>query len=421
MTVKRSLRGLFVQTTNGDFRKFWVGQSISNLGSSLTDFALPLLVFTLTGSALNLAISMVMSTLPYLLFGLVMGAWVDHVNRKRLMIITDILRACIIVSIPLLSAFGLLSIWWIYIVMFVSSTLSVGFNIGQFAATPSLVKKDDLATANGRIQASYSAATVVGPLLGGLALTVMPLPTLLIFDALSFVISATSLIAIKTYFNAEVGRKQTSISLNTRILKGLRYVFHNPVLLSISILVALVNLVNVTSTAQIVLFAKQQLLATDTQVGLLYSAGSIGVLVLSLATGPLLKRLPFSKVALGAFMLKGLCTLALSLTQRYWIAVPLWALCVGLVIPFNISTTTLRQKLVPDYLLGRVISVAIVLATSMIPVGALVGGFVIEKVGNIASVYAGIGVLVFLISFIFLFTPLGRAEHYLTTSAPDTH
>ena len=89
---------------NSDFWKYWTGQTISNLGSSVTLFALPLLVYKLTGSALNLGISSAADFLPYLLFGLLLGAWVDRVNRKRMMIFTDIGRALIIASIPLLDA-----------------------------------------------------------------------------------------------------------------------------------------------------------------------------------------------------------------------------------------------------------------------------------------------------------------------------
>src|SRR3954464_7986938 len=107
---------------NGDFWKFWFGQTISNLGSSISLFALPLLVFKLTGSALDLAIASATSFLPYLLFGLVIGAWVDRVDRKRLMIITDMLRALVLASIPLLAALGQLPLWCIYAAGFLIST-----------------------------------------------------------------------------------------------------------------------------------------------------------------------------------------------------------------------------------------------------------------------------------------------------------
>src|SRR5262249_28323043 len=148
-----------------DFWKFWAGQTISNLGSSVTLFALPLLVFKLTGSAIDLGISTATTFLPYLLFGLLIGAWVDRVNPKRLMTATDLARALVIASIPLADALGWLSVWWIYAVAFVNATLTIGFDAAQFAAIPSLAEQDDLVTANGRIQASYSAASVAGPVL----------------------------------------------------------------------------------------------------------------------------------------------------------------------------------------------------------------------------------------------------------------
>ena len=126
---------------NSDFWKYWTGQTISSLGSSITLFALPLLVYKLTGSALNLGISSAADFLPYLLFGLILGAWTDRVDRKGMMISTDIARALIVATIPLLAILGSLPVWWIYIVGFVHSTLTICFEAGQFAAIPSLVRR----------------------------------------------------------------------------------------------------------------------------------------------------------------------------------------------------------------------------------------------------------------------------------------
>ena len=104
-----------------DFWKFWGGQTISNLGSSFTGFAMPLLVFKLTHSALNLGATTAAYFVPYLLFGLVIGAWVDRVDRKRLMIAADVGRGAAIVSVPLVAYAGFLSVWWIYAVTFISA------------------------------------------------------------------------------------------------------------------------------------------------------------------------------------------------------------------------------------------------------------------------------------------------------------
>ena len=396
---------------NSDFWKYWTGQTISNLGSSVTVFALPLLVYKLTGSALDLGIATAATFLPYLLFGLILGAWTDRVDRKRMMIGTDIARALVVASIPLLAALGLLTIWWIYVVAFVHATLRICFDAGEFAAIPSLVNRDDLVTANGRIQASYSAASIVGPLLAGVLVIRVPLPVLMLVDGFSFLLSAFSLALIRISFNS--GEKRAPTSIRTDVVEGLRYVLSHPVLRNISIMMALVNFVGSTTYAQLILFAKVRLQASDVQASLLYSAGSLGVVILSLAAGQLRRRWSFSTVALGALMLEGALTAVFAFMHWYWVAIALWTLIGGLGILFNINTGSLRQAIVPNHMLGRVISIASVLAWSAIPLGSLLGGFAIAWTQNVALVYAVIGVLTFLIPFAFSFTALGHAERYI--------
>ena len=400
-----------------DFWVFFTGQTLSNLGTSFTLFALPLLVYNLTGSALNLGLTTVSEFLPYLLFGLVIGAWVDRVNRKRLMLLTDLSRALVIGSIPVAAVLGILTVWWIYAVGFLASTLAIIFNSGEFAAIPSLVAShDDLVTANGRIQASYSGGQVLGPLLAGALVALFPVPAFMAFDALSFLISALSLAAIHTSFNAtdEPGEQRHILR---DVLEGLRYVLRHPVLRNISMMMALVNFVATTTATQLVLFAKVRLDASNAQVAWLYAAGSIGVVLLSLLAGPLRKRWNFSQVALGALMLSGILTVAFALQRNYWLALPLWGLQGGLGILFNINTGSLRQAIVPNEMLGRVISIAGVLAWSAIPLGALLGGAIIERTGNVALVFAVIGALAILIPLVFSFTALGHAERYIPKSS----
>jgi len=166
-----------------DFWKFWTGETISNFGSSITQFALPLLLFKLTGSAVSLGLGFAMFGLPHLLFGLLIGAWADRLDRRRLMIVVDLLSAAVLVSVPLAAVAGLLSVWWIYAAIFAASTLGIFFQAAQFAAIPSLVERDKLVAANGQIQASFSAATVLGPLAAGALLTFIPLEDLLYVDA----------------------------------------------------------------------------------------------------------------------------------------------------------------------------------------------------------------------------------------------
>lgn len=401
---------------NADFWRFWFGQTASNLGTSVTQFALPLLVYQLTGSALNLGLTLVFGMLPNLLFGLFIGAWVDRVDRKRLMLRVDVLQALCVTSVPLLAAIGALQLWWIYLVVFCTGLLTILFQAAEFAAIPSLVSNDDLVTANGRIQASYSAATIAGPLLAGMLAAFIPAYHLLWIDVVSFLISATLLGQIRRSFNGEGQPRSTSILADVR--EGLHYVWAHPVLRNISIMMCLVNFVGATIYAQLVLFVTERYNASEAQVGLFFSAGSVGVVLTSLAAGRLHRRFGFSKVALGALMLSGLLITIMALTPIYWLGLLLWAFNMGLGILFNINTGSLRQAIVPSHLLGRIISVAMVLAFSATPLGALAGGWLIERTGDVALVYTAIGVLSLLIPLVFVFTPLGRAEQYIR---PETN
>jgi MFS family permease len=307
-------------------------------------------------------------------------------------------------------------VWWVLAVIFCSATVEIFFEASQFGAIPRLVPRDELVAANGRIQASYAAATVLGPLVAGALVAFLPLEDLVLVDGATFLVSALTLSLIQRRFSdAPAGIRA---SMRADIAEGLRYVLAHPVLRTISLMMALINFITATWFAQIVLFAKRQYAATDSQVALLFTAGAIGTVLCSLAAGPLRRRLSFGNVALGALMLSGLSTLLMALLPSYAAGLVLWSLSDGLGVLFNINTGSLRQAIVPSHMLGRIITIARVLAWSSSPLGALLGGFAIQWTGNVALVYASIGVLTFAIALAFrLASPLGRAERYLPEPA----
>jgi predicted MFS family arabinose efflux permease len=272
-------------------------------------------------------------------------------------------------------------------------------------------------TANGRILASYQTAQFAGPILAGSLIGAgMPIEDVLLIDAASFVASAIALATVRRSFNAPDHAQRELASLRRDVVEGLRYVLSHPVLRNISIMMALFNFVGATTITQLVLFAKERLDASDRQVGFLFSAGSAGIVLLSLAAGPIRRKLSFSVAALGALMLYGILTFVFAWTEAFWVALPLWAAISGLGLFFNINTQSLRQAIVPSHMLGRVVSIAGVLAWSAIPLGTLLGGYVIEATGDVALVYAGIGVITFGIAFAFRFTALGHAEDFIEPS-----
>ena len=406
-----------------DFRLYFTSQVVSQIGTSFTQFALPLIVFKLTGSPTNLAITTAATFVPYLLFGLVLGAVTDQVDRKRMMVLVDLARAAIVVVLPILSVADALEVVHIYVVAFVLSTLGILFDCGEFAAVPSLVPADDLVTANGWIMATNSAGAVLGPVVAGLLLAVVPASDLLFVDAGTFLVSALALLSIRSSFNSEESRPEEHDPSTSRVrgvlrdvAEGLRYVLGNPVLRTISIMMALINFVGVSQATQLVLFAKEQLSATDAEVGVLYGAGSAGVVVIGLVAGPIRKRLSFAVTALGALVMSGLSLAVMGLVTWYPAALVLWAAASGFGLLLNINTGALRQAIVPPNLFGRVISIAGVLAWSAIPLGAMTGAAVIEATDDVAAVYVGMGLLTAAIAAAFWFSPIRDGDRHLAAA-----
>jgi hypothetical protein len=404
-----------------DFWLYFSGQAVSQLGGSFTVFALPLLVFKLTHSATNLALTTAAEFVPYLLFGLLLGAVVDRFDRKRLMLGSDIAQALVIAVVPVLALAGSLRVTDIYAVTFVQSTLGIIFNCGEFAAIPALVGERELVTANARIMATNNAGQILGPGIAGALVAFVPVADLLFVDAGSFLVSSGCLALIRGSFNAATpaGRPAGSAlrALLADVREGLAYVWSHPVLRSISIMMALINFVAAPADSQLVLFARRALDATNSEIGFLYAAGAVGIVAVSLVAGPIRRRFSFAVTALGALVLTGLTMTAMALAGFYPAVLVLWATSSGFGMLFNINTVALRQAIVPSQLYGRVVSVAQVLAWSAIPLGSLAGAAAINLTGSVTDVYAVMGGLIAAIALAFAFSPVGHGDRYLAEAA----
>jgi MFS family permease len=402
-----------------DFELFFGGQLLSNLGGSVSLLLIPLIVFKLTGSALNLGISSATEFVPYLLFGLVIGAYVDRLPRRRVMIVTDVLRAAVIGSVPVMYAFGELQVWWIYVVGFLSSVLGIFFSNAESTAIPALVGRSDLVRANGRILASYSAMGIVGPLIAGAMVSALHPAIAMSIDAASFVVSAVTLAFIRISFDAPPGETRRRTRVREDIAAGLRYVLGNPVLRSISAMMALINLFATSIVySQSVYLAKEHLGADDSQVGLFFAAGGAGIVVTGLIAGRLRRHLSFGQAALGGLMASGVAMLVIAAVGNLWLGLVAWAGVTGCGTLLDINTMSLRQAISPPEMLGRVVSIAQVLAWSAIPLGSLVGGAAISATHRVAAVYAGCGVWQITVAALFALGPLGHAARYTPAALP---
>lgn len=258
------------------------------------------------------------------------------------------------------------------------------------------------------MQASYSAAAILGPLLAGALVALVPLSTVVLVNSATFLVSVLSLVQIPGRFREAAPERSTRLAQD--ISEGIRYVWRHPVFRSLALLLAILNFIEITAEAQLVLLAKQHLHASDPQVALLLTAGSIGVVVCGLLAGPVRSRVSFRVAALGSLMVEGLLTSIFACIPWYGMAVAIWAMRMGVSMFFTISALSLRQTLVPPRLQGRVRTVSNVISTSATPAGALVGGWVIAAIGNAVPIYVGIGALTVVIAGTFWFSAIGRTN-----------
>jgi hypothetical protein len=406
-----------------DFGKFWIGQGISTLGSTFTVFAIPLLIFKLSHSPLNLGVAWATGYLPSIVFGIPVGALVDRLDRKRTMVCIDVMNIGVVLSVPLLGVVGRLPVWWLYVVPFLIATLYIGFNACAFAAIPALVKPEALLAANSRIYATNATATILGPILAGVMVAYTNARLALIVDAASYLVSVITLVAIRVRFNADDRPTLTKKGqLRRDMAGGIRYVLASPLLRSMALMLMAVNFFNAVTWAEIIFLAKTSFHATDREASFFWAASGAGVLGLSLLATRARARLSLRTLIAAALALDGAATFTLGLTSVYPLALVLWALHTGLIVLVSINSNSYRQKVVPNRLLGRVITVSNTLAWAAIPAGALAGGAIASAYGHLGRIYAASGVLVALTGLMFAtLTPrsAGGGERSYLAGDPD--
>ncbi|HEY2765355.1 MAG TPA: MFS transporter, partial [Pseudonocardiaceae bacterium] len=161
-----------------DFRRLWIGDTISQFGTTISRLALPLLaVLVLHASPFQVGLLTAFETLAFLLIGLPAGAWVDRMRRRRVLIVNDLVRTVAIGSVPVAAAVGVLGMGQLYVVAFVTGVSTVFFDVAYQSYLPELIGRDDLVVGNAALQASQSVAVVAGPSVGGALVQVLGAPT----------------------------------------------------------------------------------------------------------------------------------------------------------------------------------------------------------------------------------------------------
>ncbi len=375
---------------NRDFILLWSGQVISTIGTRVTGVAFPLLVLALTHSPAKAGIVGFAQSLPYMLFFLPAGALVDRWNRKRIMLVADAGRAVALGSVAVVLAVGSLRFAQIVAVAFVEGGLFVFFSLAETAALPQIVPKDQLPTAVAQNQARVQGADLIGQPLGG---ALFGLSRLLPFlaDAVSYGVSFVSLLFVRPAFQEE--RAPTRTRLRADIAEGVAWLWRMPFLRTTIFLVAGSNFAFNAIFLALIVRAKE-LGASSGAIGLMLAFSGAGALLGS-TVAPWAQRHVHPKfVVIGSFWIWAADAHVLPLLHNAFALGAVWGFA-GLFGPvFNVTLASYRYALVPDRLLARVGSAALVVAWGAVPLGTLTAGFLLESFGAVKSIVVLAGVMV---------------------------
>jgi predicted MFS family arabinose efflux permease len=368
---------------NRDYMLLWSGQVVSTLGSSASYVVYPLLILAMTDSPAAAGIAAALANLPYLIFSLPAGALIDRWDRKRVMINCDIGRALTVASIANALWLDVLTVWQLYIAAFIEGTFFVFFNIAEVAALPRVVAKKQLPQASAQNEAAFAAAHIVGPSVGTLLYQTLGRAAPFVADAISYVASVASLRLICTPFRAAPTAAKSN--LRGEIAEGLRWLWRQPLIRYMAFLTGSINLVN-AGTSLIVIVLAQNLGARPVDIGLIFSIGGIGGILGSLVSGQVQKRFTFGQAIIALMWIEALLFPVYAIVPQYLLLGVVFALLYFIGPIYNVVQFSYRLALIPDALQGRVNSTFRLLAFGMMPIGAALSGFLIERAGLIAAV-----------------------------------
>lgn len=411
----RTRWGVFTQP---DFRLLWTGETVSGLGNGITAVALPLIAVELlnvSSTAVGLLAGAVW--LPWLLVGLPVGAWVDRMHKRPLMITCDLVAVAALVSVPLAAWLDALTFQHLVVVATICGTAAVCFNTAYHSYIRIVLDGRDLLEGNAKLQGSEAATRVAGPGVAGLLAQTLGAVTALVADAVTFLISAVCLKRISVV-EPDRAPDEERVPLRRQIMEGLRFVGRDRYLRPMVTWGAVINMALMGYQAVQVVFLVRTVGLNPGMVGLLLTSGSTGgiagalvatrvsrrfgtargLLLLQIATAPFVLLLPMTTAGPGLLLFA------------------MGAFLVGIGVSVaNVVVGSFRQTYCPPDMLGRVVATAMMINHSTIPIGSVLGGVLGDTVGYRQAMWIMTGVVA--LSWLILATSPMRRERDL----PQAH
>lgn len=380
-----------------EFLKYWASHTIYGFGFPIASLAIPIVAVTsLHAGPIEMGYLGAAGTLAFIVVGLPAGVIVDRSRRRPLMIELDLLGAALLALVPIAAVLGLLRLELLYGVEFLFGCAGVIATVAFQAFLPTLVGRDRLVEANSRVQLSASAGHVAGPAVGGVLIQLISAPFAIVATVISQLIGVTLLAMIRVREPAPRAREGGSRVAEVR--EGLDIVTSDRHIRSIMLCGTTHNVFsNGMLVALYVLFATRELQVTPAQLGLVFAAAGPGSIAGSLLASRVPRMLGLGP-AIGAMqVLTGIARLAMPVAALAAATIPPFVtLAAGELLLavvrtiFNVNQLSLRQSITPDHQQGRMNASIRFVMWAVVPFGALLGGFLGERIGLMPAIWIGV-------------------------------
>lgn len=375
------------------FGALWAANAVSNVGDGVTLAAGPLLVASLTDDPALIAGAAFAQQLPWLLFSLISGAYVDRLDRRRLIVLANLLRAVVLAVLALSIAAGDATVLLVYTSFFLLGSAETVADNAALTLVPALVPAEALPTANARlIGSTIFGNQMLGPPLGAwlfVAAAALPFEV----DAASFLVAAGLLLLLPRHA-ARAPEAVAERDLRAEIAEGVRWLWRHRVLRMFALSLGLLNATFLGAMSILVLYARDRLGLSEFGYGLLLSCSAVGGLAGSVFGGRLERRFGASTLMRVGLLVETGTHLAFALTRTPWVAVVTYTAFGVHAVIWGMVTASYRQRVVPDRLRGRVNSVYYLFGVGGAALGALQGGLVARAFGITAPFWLAFGVMV---------------------------
>lgn len=373
-----------------EFEKLWAGALVSSLGTAITTLGVPLIAVQLLGATPSqMGLLGAAGTASFIVFGLAAGVVVDRARRRTVLIATSLASAFVVGSVPLAQLLGTLRMEQLYAVEFVAGSLALVDQVAFQAILPRLIGRERLLEGVTIVRSTDSVTAILGPSAAGILIQILTAPIAIILDAVSYIVQCLLTVFIRVDEPAAPARAPGTHVWHD-VLEGLHYVLGEPSLRGLAIGGATHNVFsNGAIVALYVLYANQVLGLSPVAIGIVFAAGGPGALLGSVVAGRYGRRFGMRGTLAQTQVLTGIARAFVPLAA--FVPYPVVALVAGELLLgiaraiANVNQLSMRMTLTPDHLQGRMAASVRFLMWSVVPVGALAGGFAAQRFGIVPT------------------------------------